>query len=693
MMTFRKMQTLPLIALLIALLCVVCVAATEAEYNHELPVMESCDNTRTPQCDSFESTISFTVISDSLAQTIAADIYPQVKQAALRIDLSKYRIPKSQATLDDLWSVWDLMTHTYRDIEYYAQPIYPTIFSDSNGYLEYFKIDTYKLWANKADADQSSKPISVAEILKTNAAIDAKVDEVISGIRPEMSDLEKALYVHDWLCMNSEYDTVRLNNKTIPRTSYDVRGMFLYGIGVCQSYTWCFDYVMYHLGIPCINVTSDPMNHTWNQVQVGGYWYNMDITWDDPVDGKLGIAEHYYFLCSDSAFKASREHYSYYDGVACSSTKYDNAFWIDVHTPMPYIDGETFYIKPYEGIIKAINIDTMSSVRNVRTISNTWKRYYPDWNGYGYEKKYFSILVKYADRIYFNESDKISSINPDGSGYVTLKSFSTSDDSNIYSMRLTGHNLEYAYSAKPGSNLAVSGSISLFVPITSITLPYANGKLRLGYWATVPATVNNGADASRIIWSSSDTTVATIEADGKVSGKKYGTTIITATSPDNPSVKAVMNLTVYEPTASISIKSNPATVVIGATVTFKAVLNTGALQNDVVWASSNSNVLAVDNNGVVTAKALGKATITAKSYENPSVYDTLVVTVGKIKPGDPNGDGAVNAKDAVMISQFLAGWTIGYDMSIADVNHDGKVNAKDAVIVAQYIAGWNVTLG
>ena len=691
-MNLNKMRILTLLALLLAVLCIVGAAAAEDDpFSREDPVAEVFTNQAAPPCDDFEAS-SYTTISDATAEAMIVAMYPQVKQAALTIYLSKYKIPYTQAGANDAWAVWDLLTTVYRDIEYYARPFYPDVYPDQNNrnYIGYFQIETYKVWANRSDADQSSKPISVSQILETNAAIDKKVDEIVSGVSAEMSDLEKVLYVHDWLCLNAEYDTVRLNNGTIPRTSYDVRGMFLYGIGVCQSYTWCFDYVMDRFGIPCINVTSDPMNHTWNQVKVGGYWYNMDITWDDSMDGKLGIARHYYFLCSDSAFNATRGHYSYYDGVSCTSTKYDNAFWSDVDTPMPYINGETFYLKQTEGIIKAINIDTLSSVRTVRSVSDTW---YWHYTRNGYKAPYFTILMKYGDRLYFNDADNIMSVKADGSGYTVAKSFSTSDDKSIYGIRLSGDKIEYAYVEECGSNLAVSGSISLFVPITSIKLPFANAKFRYGYYAMVEATVNDGADPSRIIWSSSNTSVATVEAGGKVNGKKYGTTVITATSPDNSSVKVTMNLTIYEPTASISLAGNPTTVVIGSKVTLKAKLNTGALDNDIVWSSSNGNVLAVDSNGTVTAKALGTATITAKSYENSSVYATLTITVSEARPGDPNGDGEVNAKDAVLISQYVAGWAVGCDMSIADVNHDGAVNATDAVIVAQYIAGWNVTLG
>ena len=72
---------------------------------------------------------------------------------------------------------------------------------------------------------------------------------------------------------------------------------------------------------------------------------------------------------------------------------------------------------------------------------------------------------------------------------------------------------------------------------------------------------------------------------------------------------------------------------------------------------------------------------------------TLYAVWEAISYGDPNGDGAINAMDAVLIAQKLAGWAVDIDDSAADVNGDGDINAMDAVLLAQFLAGWDVTLG
>ena len=85
-------------------------------------------------------------------------------------------------------------------------------------------------------------------------------------------------------------------------------------------------------------------------------------------------------------------------------------------------------------------------------------------------------------------------------------------------------------------------------------------------------------------------------------------------------------------------------------------------------------------------------------YAPSAVYSenadlTLYAVWEAINYGDPSGDGEINAVDAVLLAQKIAGWDVELDISAADCNGDGEVNAIDAVLLAQFIAGWDVVLG
>ena len=58
-------------------------------------------------------------------------------------------------------------------------------------------------------------------------------------------------------------------------------------------------------------------------------------------------------------------------------------------------------------------------------------------------------------------------------------------------------------------------------------------------------------------------------------------------------------------------------------------------------------------------------------------------------PGDLSGDGEINAKDANLIKQIIAGESPadGEALVLADLNSDGEINAKDANLIKQIIAG------
>lgn len=80
---------------------------------------------------------------------------------------------------------------------------------------------------------------------------------------------------------------------------------------------------------------------------------------------------------------------------------------------------------------------------------------------------------------------------------------------------------------------------------------------------------------------------------------------------------------------------------------------------------------------------LSKLTTYAASA-NPPAEDRV--------PGDVNGDGRVDAGDALLVMQYDAGWNVSIDRENADVNGSNSVELNDAVLIFQYAAGQDVTL-
>ena len=67
--------------------------------------------------------------------------------------------------------------------------------------------------------------------------------------------------------------------------------------------------------------------------------------------------------------------------------------------------------------------------------------------------------------------------------------------------------------------------------------------------------------------------------------------------------------------------------------------------------------------------------------ETPDVLNTT---------GDVNDDGYTNNRDLAVLMQFINGWEITVNLSVADVNGDGEINNRDYAVLMQFVNGWNV---
>ena len=189
----------------------------------------------------------------------------------------------------------------------------------------------FSIWATK-DEDQSTileidyqyTPEEAAEKRKQDAEEQAAVDSAIAScVTDGMSDYEIAKALHDYLVLNNEYD-MRYYSGNIPTISYTAYGALVNRTSVCAGYALAYQHLMEDAGIPCEYVTGMTTNgyHAWNIIHIGGEWYHVDATWDDPTPDREGYVRYKYFLKSDRAM--SRDHISWEASHACTSTKYDN---------------------------------------------------------------------------------------------------------------------------------------------------------------------------------------------------------------------------------------------------------------------------------------------------------------------------------------------------------------------------------
>ena len=72
-----------------------------------------------------------------------------------------------------------------------------------------------------------------------------------------MSDLEKAIVLHDYLAVNCEYDYENYLANKIPDASYTAYGVLVNRTAVCQGYALAYKYLLNQTGIDCYMVSSE----------------------------------------------------------------------------------------------------------------------------------------------------------------------------------------------------------------------------------------------------------------------------------------------------------------------------------------------------------------------------------------------------------------------------------------------------
>jgi uncharacterized protein YjdB len=170
------------------------------------------------------------------------------------------------------------------------------------------------------------------------------------------------------------------------------------------------------------------------------------------------------------------------------------------------------------------------------------------------------------------------------------------------------------------------------IKVTKITLSDTSLSIAKGNTETLIATVSpSDASNTAVKWSSSNTSVATVNSSGKITALKKGTETITCTAKDGSGKKATCKVTVTKAIEVTKIILNETNLSIakGDTEALTATVTPTAASNIAVkWTSSNTSVATVNSSGKITAVKKGTATIicTAKDGSGKKANCKVKVT-------------------------------------------------------------------
>lgn len=193
---------------------------------------------------------------------------------------------------------------------------------------------------------------------------------------------------------------------------------------------------------------------------------------------------------------------------------------------------------------------------------------------------------------------------------------------------------------------AASATVAVVTPAAALTVTPSMLVLTVGQTSHLTATVTDAAGEvldRAPVWSSADTSIASVNANSLVTAVAVGTTQITATIDG---LTATTTVQVVAPTATLTISPASATIALGGSVDFTATLRdtAGNVVEDanVTWTSSDVTAVSVRSMGPQVGKAMGlaggPATITAAAGGLTATASVTVgvpvVTVGMTPAGD-----------------------------------------------------------
>lgn len=145
-----------------------------------------------------------------------------------------------------------------------------------------------------------------------------------------------------------------------------------------------------------------------------------------------------------------------------------------------------------------------------------------------------------------------------------------------------------------------------------VTIYYDITKAAVGETIDLTAKKSKKESYNKVLWTSSNKSIATVSKDGVVKGKKIGSVKITAKMSVSGK-KHTIKLTFVNAAKKVSLNKNTLSLELGDTFQLKTAVSPANAEKSISWYSDNNKIATVSN-GLVKAKKLGTTTITAETH-------------------------------------------------------------------------------
>lgn len=176
----------------------------------------------------------------------------------------------------------------------------------------------------------------------------------------------------------------------------------------------------------------------------------------------------------------------------------------------------------------------------------------------------------------------------------------------------------YSLCVRYQNKTAVKGNFTIAkaIPVTGIRLNVSELTLALHSSQKLEATVlPSNALNQKVIWSSSNSSIVSVDSTGKVTAQNYGDAVVTATTEDGNKT-ASCTITVPKPVTGVSLNLTHAVVILNETKQLIATITpSDATNQELIWQTNNPTVATISENGLIEGKSVGYAVITVTTKD------------------------------------------------------------------------------
>ena len=218
--------------------------------------------------------------------------------------------------------------------------------------------------------------------------------------------------------------------------------------------------------------------------------------------------------------------------------------------------------------------------------------------------------------------------------------------------------------ATDGSNIRANMTLKVVQNPEQVTLNKQELTIDVGKTAAIKATIEpKNTDNKKVIWTSSDESVAKVGRDGRIKAVAVGQCTITCTCDALESISATATVHVQQPVKKLYFNDKAAYAFIGETTQLRWTTEPADATNPAITlTSAKESVFTVDDTGLVTGISSGKAYANAITTDGSKRKARIMVHVGRhatgvhmyrrhayIDPGESATAGAVvEPKDALI---------------------------------------------